>query len=159
MKTISGSRLISAVLAAVLSALLLATSTAAANADAAEFKQGCMKGCVKAPEHEDVCNRQCDCIVSVVREEGGTNSFAKLKLTQPEIQRLNLICTGEVGVGLMTETCNENCKSDQACLRTCSCLSDKIRENRTREEVGTFFNSLASNSGALTQLRDVCVKP
>ena len=130
-----------------------------AQSDAAEFKQGCMKGCVRVPAHKEVCDRQCDCMMSELRDSGNVTSYAQLKLPAADAQRINLICTGVVGVALMTQTCNENCQADPTCLRTCTCISVKIRENRTREQVGAFFSELAENATALNQLQNACVKP
>ena len=151
--------LISIVLIAVAAFLAAEAGPVRAQSDAAEFKQGCMKGCVRVPAHKEVCNRQCDCMMSELREGGNVTSYAQLKLPEADAQRINLICTGVVGVALMTQTCNENCQADPTCLRTCTCISVKIRENRTREQVGAFFSELAENAAALNQLQNACVKP
>jgi len=152
------SRLFCLVLAAA-ALVLVDTRPGLAQSGAEEFKRGCVKGCMRAPGHKEVCDRQCDCIISVLREDGNTTPLAQLDIPQAEMKRLNLICTGQVGVTLMTETCNEHCQTDTVCRRTCACLSAKIRENRTREEIGTFFNTLATSSAALSELENACAKP
>ena len=144
---------------AVAAVLLIGSGQAPAQGDADEFKRGCVKGCMRAPGHKEVCDRQCSCIISVLREDGNTTPYSQLVVPPAEMKRLNLICTGEVGVTLMTETCNEHCQSDTVCRQTCACLSAKIRENRTREEIGTFFNTLATSTAALSQLENACAKP
>lgn len=126
---------------------------------AEKFKQGCVKGCMRAPGHKEICDRQCDCIMSVLREDGNTTPFGQLQIPPAEMNRLNLICTGQVGVTLMTETCNEHCQTDTVCRRTCACLAAKIRENRNPEEIGTFFSALATSAEALSQLENACAKP
>jgi len=138
---------------------LIEAGPVAGQSDAEKFKQGCVKGCMRAPGHKEICDRQCDCIIAVVREDGNTTPFAQLDIPQAEMKRLNLICTGQVGVTLMTETCNEHCQADSVCRQTCACLSAKIRENRTREEIGTFFSTLATSAAALSQLENACAKP
>ena len=149
-----------AVLVAAVSAALLGDAgPVSAQGGAERFKQGCVKGCMRAPGHKEICDRQCDCIISVLREDGNTTPFGQLEIPQAEMKRLNLICTGQVGVTLMTETCNEHCQADTVCRQTCACLSAKIRENRTREEIGTFFNALATSAEALSQLENACAKP
>lgn len=135
------------------------TSRSAGDAEFNNFVRGCTNGCAKNPEHREICNQQCTCMATVLREDRGIKSFKSLDLPKSEIQSLNLICSGEVGVSIMIETCNKNCKSDQACLQICECVSKKIRENRTPEEVGKVFNSLSANSAAIEELRNACHKP
>ena len=135
------------------------TSHGASDAEFNNFVRGCVNGCAKNPEHREICNRQCTCMATTLREDRGIKSFKNLNLSKSEVQSLDLICSGEVGVSIMIETCNKNCKSDQACLKLCKCVSEKIRENRTPEEVGKVFNSLSANSAAIEELRNACHTP
>ena len=136
------------------------TSDGAGETEFDNFVRGCVDGCAKNnPEHREICSQQCTCMATTLRDDRGITSFKSLSLSKSETQSLNLICTGEIGVAIMIETCNKNCKSDQACLQICECVSKKIRENRTPEEVGKVFNSLSANSSAIEELRNACHKP
>jgi len=153
-----------AILLTVLVALTYFTSTetsdGAGDTEFNNFVRGCVDGCAKKnSEHREVCGQQCTCMATTLRDGRGIKSFKSLNLSKSEIQSLNLICSGEVGIAIMIETCNKNCKSDQACLQICECVSKKIRENRTPEEVGKVFNSLSANSAAIEELRNACHKP
>ena len=142
-----------------MSLILLIGNSDIGLADLNEFKKGCIDGCVKSADHQDYCNKHCNCVVSNLPKSSGGNSGPRTNLSKAEIEKLNHVCSGEAGLALMVEKCSQSCNSDATCLKVCQCLSRKIRENRTPEQIGKYFNSLAANSAEMTKLQRGCVKP
>lgn len=114
----------------------------------------CTKSCVGGRGEEAFCTSYCQCVKGEVEKKAESTDIASVLKTKASQDEVIQLCSGQTAMSFFEKSCRTKCEGVPRCDAYCGCLSGKIKDGQTIEQVGSFFIELGkSEAGTVQKLK------
>lgn len=108
----------------------------------------CTKSCVGGRGEEAFCTSYCQCVKGEVEKKAESSDIASVLKTKASQDEVIQLCSGQTAMSFFEKSCRSKCEGVPRCDSYCGCLSDKIQDGQSIEQVGSFFIELGKSEAA-----------